>query len=87
VILVMSVMPGFGGQSFEPVAVEKVRQLSTYLSPKQVIEVDGGINDETIAQCAAAGARWFVAGSAVFGVSDPAAEVQRLTDLATRNQA
>ncbi|MCE9555602.1 MAG: ribulose-phosphate 3-epimerase [Planctomycetes bacterium] len=87
VILVMSVMPGFGGQSFEPVAVDKVRQLSGRLSAEQVIEVDGGINDQSIAQCAAAGARWFVAGSAVFGMSDPAAEVQRLTELATKNQA
>ena len=85
VILVMSVMPGFGGQSFEPVAVDKVRQLRGRLSAGQVIEVDGGINDETIAQCAAAGANWFVAGSAVFGASNPAVEVQRLTELASKN--
>ena len=87
VILVMSVMPGFGGQEFQPVALDKVRQIRGRLAQGQVIEVDGGINDETIAQCAAAGAEWFVAGSAVFGGGDPAAEVRRLTELASRNQA
>lgn len=87
VILVMSVVPGFGGQEFQPMALDKVRQLRGRLAQGQVIEVDGGINDETIAQCSAAGADWFVAGSAVFGGGDPAAEVRRLTDLATRNQA
>jgi len=82
VVLVMSVMPGFGGQEFEPIAIEKARWLAGALSPGQVIEVDGGINDETIASCAAAGASWFVAGSAVFKSADPAAEVHRLIEIA-----
>jgi ribulose-phosphate 3-epimerase len=83
-VLVMSVMPGFGGQKFEPVALEKVRRLRSLLGPGQMIEVDGGINDETIGPCAAAGANWFVAGSAVFKAADPAAEVRRLTELAAQ---
>jgi len=87
VVLVMSVMPGFGGQKFEPVAVEKIQRLAGRLSPGQAIEVDGGINDETIASCASAGAGWFVAGSAVFEAEDPATEVSRLTRLAAENQS
>lgn len=85
-VLVMSVMPGFGGQEFEPVAIEKAGRLAGALNSGQVIEVDGGINDETIASCAAAGASWFVAGSAVFRAADPAAEVRRLTELAAKSQ-
>ena len=83
-VLVMSVSPGFGGQEFEPVAVEKVRQLRRRISPGQVLEVDGGIKEETLRRCAAAGASWFVVGSAVFAAADPAAEVRRLTALAAQ---
>jgi ribulose-phosphate 3-epimerase len=82
-LLVMSVMPGFGGQEFQPAALDKLRQLRRHMGPGQVLEVDGGINDDTIGQSAAAGAHWFVAGSAVFESGDPAAEVRRLAELAT----
>lgn len=66
-ILVMSVMPGFGGQQFDPVALEKLSWLRDHPNCDAVLEVDGGVNDETIAQCAKAGAELLVAGTAVFG--------------------
>ncbi len=66
-ILVMSVNPGFGGQAFIPSAVEKVAELKTMIGSRPIrIEVDGGINPETAALVAAAGANTLVAGSAVF---------------------
>ena len=81
-ILVMSVEPGFGGQKFMPAALGKIRALRaealrTGCTGVQ-IEVDGGINDVTGAQCAAAGADILVAGSALFGAADPAAAVRSL---------
>jgi len=72
-ILVMSVEPGFGGQSFMPVALEKISQIRSRLdeSGSQTwLQVDGGINLETISLAAKAGADTFVAGSSVFGASD-----------------
>lgn len=66
-VLVMSVNPGFGGQAFIPSAVEKVTELKTMIGSRPIrIEVDGGINPETAALVAAAGADTLVAGSAVF---------------------
>ncbi|MCE9545469.1 MAG: ribulose-phosphate 3-epimerase [Planctomycetia bacterium] len=82
VVLVMSVEPGFGGQEFEPVAVTKLQQLRAIVGSDKVLEVDGGIHEKTIGRCAAAGADWFVAGSAVFGAPDYGAEVRRLRELA-----
>lgn len=81
-VLVMSVEPGFGGQKFMPAALGKIRALRaealrTGCTGVQ-IEVDGGINDVTGAQCAAAGADILVAGSALFGAADPAAAVRSL---------
>ena len=64
-ILVMSVNPGFGGQSFIESAVEKIKELRA-MNPNVDIEVDGGITDETIGKCIKAGANIFVAGSYVF---------------------
>jgi len=72
-ILVMSVEPGFGGQSFMPVALEKISQIRSRLdeSGSQTwLQVDGGINLETISLAAKSGADTFVAGSSVFGASD-----------------
>lgn len=70
-VLVMSVNPGFGGQSFIPSAVKKIRALREMAARQGVeglwIEVDGGINPETAAEVAEAGANVLVAGSAVFG--------------------
>ena len=84
-LLVMTVEPGFGGQSFMTDMMDKVaaaRRLvnSGYLNI--VIEVDGGVAADTIAQAAEAGADCFVAGSAVYGADDPAAAVESLRRLA-----
>ncbi|WOJ90256.1 ribulose-phosphate 3-epimerase [Methylocapsa polymorpha] len=66
-ILVMSVNPGFGGQAFIPSAIEKIAELKAMIGLRPIrIEVDGGINPETAALVAAAGADTLVAGSAVF---------------------
>ena len=84
-VLVMTVNPGFGGQAFIPATLDKVRQLAD-LRQKQgydyLIEVDGGVNDKTVADCLAAGADILVAGSYVFGHSDPAQAIQTLKALA-----
>ncbi len=81
-VLVMSVEPGFGGQAFEPVALEKLRTLRRKLGPEVRLEVDGGVNTKTIGDCAAAGADWFVVGSAIFKTPDYAHSVAELTRLA-----
>jgi ribulose-phosphate 3-epimerase len=80
-LLIMSVNPGFGGQQFIPHSVDKVRRARELLSVAQspaVLEVDGGINRQTIGQVWRAGADTFVAGYAVFAADDPAAEVRAL---------
>jgi ribulose-phosphate 3-epimerase len=64
-VLVMSVMPGFGGQAFEPVALDKVRALRN-LRPHLAIAIDGGINPQTAGAAVEAGVTQLVAGSAVF---------------------
>jgi ribulose-phosphate 3-epimerase len=73
IILVMTVNPGFGGQSFLPEMLPKIRRLRTMCAERgldPVIEVDGGENATTAAQAVAAGATAIVAGSAIFGASD-----------------
>jgi ribulose-phosphate 3-epimerase len=81
-LLVMSVNPGFGGQQFIERAVEKVRRARRLLDDAgnraATLEVDGGINRETIVRCWRAGADTFVAGNAVFGAADPRAEIGAL---------
>jgi ribulose-phosphate 3-epimerase len=81
-VLVMSVNPGFGGQSFIPGAVDKVRTLREMLDAKGrqdvVIEVDGGINADTARQVVAAGARMLVAGNHVFRSKDYKAAISSL---------
>lgn len=73
-VLVMSVNPGFGGQAFIPVAIEKVRQVRALTAGRPIdIEVDGGVTPETVGAIAAAGANAFVAGSAVFKGGTPEA--------------
>lgn len=84
-VLVMTVEPGFGGQSFMPEMLAKVaraRELADATGTDIWIQVDGGVSEATIATCAEAGANAFVAGSAVYGSSDPAAMVQHLRALA-----
>lgn len=83
-LLVMSVNPGFGGQKFIPGSVGKIaraRQLLDEARSHAVLEVDGGIARETIAQCWRAGADTFVAGNAVFAAKDPKAEIGALRAL------
>lgn len=85
ILLVMSVEPGFGGQAFIPDVLEKVRSARRLIDSGQLrvlVEIDGGVNDETIEQAAEAGVDCFVAGSAVFGKDDPAAAVSALRDRA-----
>ncbi len=65
-LLIMSVEAGFGGQAFNPVALEKLRHAKE-IAPELLLEVDGGVNRKTIASCREAGARLFVVGSAIFG--------------------
>ena len=81
-ILIMSVNPGFGGQSFIPRAVEKVKQAKLLLDSAgnndAVIEVDGGINDITCIPIKDAGATMLVAGSAVFGALDRAKMIEAI---------
>jgi ribulose-phosphate 3-epimerase len=71
VVLCMTVNPGWGGQSFIETSPEKVERLAS-LTGDAAIEVDGGVDDQTAGPLAAAGARLFVAGSAIFGSPDPA---------------
>lgn len=80
-VLVMSVNPGFGGQSYLPAATEKIRRVRALLDrhgSKAALEVDGGITRGTIRAAWDAGADTFVAGTAVFGEPDPAAAVREL---------
>jgi ribulose-phosphate 3-epimerase len=81
-ILVMSVNPGFGGQSFIPAVVEKIRRLDAKLEQKGLtsvdIEVDGGINPSTAPDVVAAGASVLVAGSAVFQKGDYRAAIEAI---------
>ena len=72
-ILIMSVNPGFGGQKFIESSIKKIRSLSQILKEKRhsaIIQIDGGINKDTIARVAQAGASAFVAGSAIFNTDD-----------------
>ena len=83
-LLVMSVNPGFGGQQFIPGSVDKLaraRRMLDAAGSRAALEVDGGINRETIARCWSAGADAFVAGNAVFSAADPMAEIGALRAL------
>jgi ribulose-phosphate 3-epimerase len=82
-VLVMSVNPGFGGQKFEPIALDKITELAARrqagtLNPDLIIEIDGGVNLDTIAQCVAAGADICAAGSAIFRGGDYASNTAKL---------
>jgi ribulose-phosphate 3-epimerase len=69
-VLVMSVMPGFGGQAFDDEALSKLRELAARDDFHPLLEVDGGVAVGTIGRCAAAGAELFVSGSAIFHSGD-----------------
>lgn len=80
-ILIMSVNPGFGGQSFIPDSLNKIEVLNRWrqeLGYHYVIEVDGGVNEETARLCESAGADVVVAGSAVFNASDRRQAIQQI---------
>jgi len=80
--LCMTVNPGWGGQPFIPETLPKVERLRKLLPDHVAIEVDGGIDVDTAPGCAKAGARLFVAGSAVLGTADPAEAYRRLAEAA-----
>jgi len=80
-VLCMTVNPGWGGQRYIEHSERKVKQLRNLL-PQAAIEVDGGIDATTAPEVAAAGARLFVAGSAVFGAPDPAAAYTAIAQAA-----
>ncbi|MDR0392182.1 MAG: ribulose-phosphate 3-epimerase, partial [Planctomycetaceae bacterium] len=65
-VLAMGVMPGFGGQKFDPCTLDKLRYIKSVADPNLLISVDGGVGDDTIVACAEAGANLFVAGTAIF---------------------
>lgn len=78
-ILVMSVNPGFGGQSFIASQLDKIAKLKAMIGSRPIeLEVDGGINPETASKCVASGANVLVAGTAVFGTADYAGNIARL---------
>ena len=83
-VLIMSVNPGFGGQAFIPQAIDKIIALRTLLDSRHldvIIEVDGGVNVDTIASVSKAGADAFVAGSAIFGSDDYHKTIDRFRAL------
>lgn len=79
-VLVMSVVPGFSGQKFMPEALPKVRELKRRMGPHQRIQIDGGINAQTIAAARDAGCDWFVVASAIFDRPDRAAAIAELKE-------
>jgi len=80
-ILVMTVMPGFGGQAFLEGSCDRIEAAAAFCSSaprRPVLEVDGGIGPATVAEAVRAGARWFVSGNAIFRSPDPAAAFRDL---------
>ena len=87
-VLVMTVEPGFGGQSFMYETMDKIKTLRSEIKRRGLstdIQVDGGINDKTVETAAAAGANVFVAGSAVFGAEDAAKAIENIRNLAEKS--
>lgn len=84
-VTVMSVNPGFGGQSFIPESLTKIRQLKTLREDHGLsflIQVDGGVGKGNVAELVRAGADILVAGNSVFSAAEPGAEAQRLQEMA-----
>ena len=78
-VMVMTVNPGFGGQSFLDLVLPKIRRTRELLGDRPIwLQVDGGISAATIERAAEAGADTFVAGSAVYGAADPNEAVRQL---------
>ena len=84
-LLIMTVEPGFGGQSFLDLTLPKIQRAAAAVRGADLpvaIQVDGGVTEETIVRAAEAGATVFVAGSSVYGAEDPAAAIARLRQAA-----
>ena len=82
-VLVMTVNPGFGGQKFLPETVDKIAELNQIKKDKGYnfdIEIDGGVNNQTVVDCYKAGATVAVAGSYVYGADDPVAKINAIKD-------
>jgi ribulose-phosphate 3-epimerase len=88
-VLVMTVHPGFGGQHFMPEVLPKLREIADAVAAgghATIVEVDGGIDPDTIGLAAQAGATCFVSGSAVFGEDDPGEAVRHLRERVARSE-
>ena len=86
-LLVMTVEPGFGGQTFLDVTLPKIRRAAEAVAGSEtpvVVQVDGGVTQESIVRAAEAGATCFVAGSSVYGAQDPQQAIASLREAATR---
>ncbi len=79
-VLVMSVMPGFGGQTFQPVALEKLRRLRQTGGKRLLLSVDGGVDTGTAGPCAEAGADLLVVGTGLFSAGDYRRRLSELTE-------
>ncbi len=82
-VLVMTVNPGFGGQKFLPETIDKIAELNQIKKDKGYnfdIEIDGGVNDQTVVDCYKVGATVAVAGSYVYGADDPVARINAIKD-------
>ena len=82
-VLIMSVNPGFGGQRFIPNSLDKIKELRQMIQDRNLstlIEIDGGVNEETVSEIASAGVDVFVAGSAIFGSRDYASAIRNLRE-------
>ncbi len=77
-VLVMSVKPGFSGQAFKPEVLKKCEAIKKRLRPNQRLEIDGGINNDSVASAASAGVDWFVIASAIFDKKDRPAAIAEL---------
>ena len=87
-LLVMTVNPGFGGQSFIYETLPKIQQVFAWRREKNLnyrIEVDGGINNETVGECARVGADTFVAGTSLFGQRNMKAAVRKMREAANKH--
>jgi len=82
-LLMMSVNAGFGGQAFNPVALEKLETVKQ-THPELLLEIDGGVSAKTIASCYESGASLFVVGSAIFGQSDYRQAIEKLVEAIGR---
>ncbi len=88
-VLIMSVNPGFGGQAFIKSSLDKVRKLRELIQQKMLntlIEIDGGVNEKTISDIAAAGVDAFVAGSAIFGSQNYQATISAFREIISVEQ-